>query len=290
MLTRTLGDKAGQWLIVVLLALLGASCVFPFLYAFGVSLTTLEEAARRGIVLIPHRATAAAYREIFANDMLLQSFRITLFVTIVGTALNVLVTTVTAYPLARKQLPGRNAALLYIVFTMLFSGGLIPQYILVKQLGLLNSVWSLVVPGLVSAFYLMIVKTFFEQLPEALDDAARIDGAGELRILLAVIVPLSLPIMATVSLFYAVDHWNSYFSAVLYINDATRFPMQIVLRNILLGATDVSAEYTPLPEDAVNPIAIQMAAVVTTTVPILLVYPFIQKYFTKGVLLGSVKG
>jgi putative aldouronate transport system permease protein len=285
-----MGETVAQVILMVLLTLLAISCIFPFLYAVGVSMTTLEESARRGIVLIPQNVTFAGYKEIFNGNLMSDAYKVTLFITIAGTLLNVLVTTITAYPLARGYLPGRKAVLLYIVFTMLFSGGMIPQYILVKELGLLNTTWSLIIPGLVNAYFLLIMKTFFEQLPEAIDEAARIDGASEMRILFAIVLPLSLPIVATISLFYAVGHWNSYFNAVLYINDAHKFPLQVVLRNILLGATDVSSDYVPQAKEAVNPIAIQMAAVVATTLPILLVYPFVQKYFSSGVLLGSVKG
>lgn len=290
MLGNTTGEKAGQIVLMVLLALLGICCIFPFLYALGVSLTTLEEAAIRQVVIIPHRATFAAYQEIFSNNLLTEAFKITLFVTVVGTAVNLFMTTITAYPLSRKSLPGRNGVLLLFVFTMLFSGGMIPHYILVKELGLLNTVWSLIWPGAINVFYLLIMKTFFEQLPEAIDEAARIDGAEDMRVLISIILPLSLPIIATISLFYSVSHWNDYFNALLYINDSHKVPLQIVLRNILIGSTEISSEFIPLPEDAVNPIAIQMAAVLCVTVPILLVYPFVQRYFTTGVLLGSVKG
>lgn len=276
--------------IYTILVLLIVVCLFPFLYVLGVSLTSQAEAMRRTIVIIPEYVTLAAYREILGTRLIFEAYKVTLFVTIVGTLINLIFTMITAYPLSRKNLPGRNAVLLYIIFTMMFGGGMIPHYLLVKELGLLNSVWSLIVPGLISAFNMLIVKGFFEQLPEAIDESARIDGAGELRILWSIVLPLSAPIIATVGLFYAVGHWNSFFDAILYIQDASKYPLQVVLRNILLGATMVNTEYIPDLEDMVDPISVQMAAVIVTTFPILMVYPFIQKHFTKGVLLGSVKG
>lgn len=283
-------EKVVHALIYLALLALMAICLFPFLYVLGVSFTSQAEAMRRSIVIIPEHITLAAYKEILGTKLIYSAYRVTLFVTVMGTLLNLAFTMLTAYPLARKSLKGRQFFLLYIVFTMLFSGGMIPQYLLVKELGMLNSVWSLIVPGLISAFNLLIVKGFFEQLPEAIDESARIDGAGELRILWSVVLPLSAPILATIGLFYAVGHWNSFFDAVLYIQDADKYPLQVVLRNILLGATALNNENIPDMQDAVNPISIQMAAVIVTTVPILLVYPFIQKHFAKGVLLGSVKG
>ncbi|HEY0828651.1 MAG TPA: carbohydrate ABC transporter permease [Bacilli bacterium] len=277
----------GIYLVLISIAVV---CVFPFLYALSVSFTSASEVTRRGIVLIPEHITLSAYYEILGSSLISNAYKVSLFVTVAGTFLNIFFTMITAYPLARKALPGRQVILLYIIFTMMFSGGMIPHYLLVKELGLLDSVWALIVPGLISAFNLIIMKGFFEQLPEAIDESARIDGAGEVRILMSIVLPLSMPIIATVGLFYAVGHWNSFFDAILYIQDANKYPVQLVLRNILLGATAINNENLPEVNDAVNPISIQMATVMVTTLPILFVYPFLQKHFTKGVLLGSIKG
>ncbi|MFD2611686.1 carbohydrate ABC transporter permease [Paenibacillus gansuensis] len=274
----------------VLLSLLALSCLLPFLYVLSVSVTPMSEIARRGIVIIPLQTTFSAYEELLVGNQMINAYKITIFITVVGTLLNLLFTLTTAYPLARKQLPGRNFFLLFILFTMLFSGGMIPQFLVVKSLGLLNSTWSLIIPGMVSGFLLLVMKGYFEQLPEEIFESARLDGAGEARLIWNVLLPLSMPIFATIALFYAVGHWNSFFDAVLYINDPNKYPLQLVLRYILLGATDVTSEFIPEAQDQVNPLSIQMAAVVITTLPIMLVYPFIQKHFTKGVLLGSVKG
>lgn len=172
---------------------------------------------------------------------------------------------------------------------MMFGGGLIPTYLLVRSLGLLNSPWVLIIPQLISAFNLVIIKGFFEQLPAEIEESARVDGASELQSLWRIILPLSLPVLSTISLFYAVGHWNSYFDAIVYINDSSLMPLQVILRNILLNVATQSAD-SLANSGTVSTFAVQMAAVVVTTVPILIVYPFMQKHFTKGVLLGSVKG
>ncbi|MEK8128786.1 carbohydrate ABC transporter permease [Paenibacillus filicis] len=287
-LTRS--ERIAQILNYMLLALFAITCVIPFIYVISVSVTPISEVIKRdGLVLIPAKVTWTAYQEIMKGGRLTDAYQATLFRVGVGTALNLFFTLLTALPLSRKSLPGRSAFLMFIVFTMLFNGGIIPSYLLVKELGLLDSPWALIIPGLVNAFYLMIVKSFFEQLPEAIDEAARIDGAGEIAIMFRIVLPLSVPIIATISLFYAVWHWNSYFDALLYINDTSKQPLQLFLRQILLASVAISGDAAEAT-NSVNPISVQMASVVVTTLPILVVYPFIQKHFTKGVLLGSVKG
>ncbi|CAN7164089.1 carbohydrate ABC transporter permease [Paenibacillus sp. LjRoot56] len=286
----TTGDRLTQGVNYLLLSLLAASCVLPFLYVISVSLTPISEFIKKdGLVIIPTHTTLTAYREIMQGGRLLDAYQVTLFRVIVGTLLNLVFTVITALPLSRKALPGRSPFLLFIVFTMLFNGGIIPGYLLVKNIGLLDSEWSLIIPGLINAFYLMIVKSFFEQLPEAIDEAARIDGAGEIAILVRIVIPLSVPIIATIGLFYAVWHWNSYFDALLYINTPENQPVQLFLRQILLASVAISGDAAEAA-NSVNPISVQMASVAITTLPILVVYPFIQKHFTRGVLLGSVKG
>ncbi|MDD9271201.1 carbohydrate ABC transporter permease [Paenibacillus sp. GCM10023248] len=282
-------SQLGIGVVYLLLAVIALLCVFPFIYVVSVSLTSEEEVMRRGIVLIPETFTWTAYKTVFDSFGIGQAYKITLFRTFVGTAFNLFFTVITAYALSKKLLPGRSVFLLYVVFTMLFGGGLIPSYILVKSLGLINNIWVLIIPGLISAFNLVIVKGFFEQMPVEIEESAKVDGAGEMTLLWKIILPLSLPILATIGLYYAVSHWNSYFDAVMYLNDNKLMPLQVVLRSILLNLQ--AAQNDPLSTDLpVSMVAVQMAAVVVSTVPILCVYPFIQRHFTKGVLLGSIKG
>lgn len=291
MRNRSAGARFGQAVNYTLLALLALSCILPFFYVISVSLTPVTEVLRQnGLVLFPRNITWFAYEQLLAGDDVFNAYKISLFRAIVGTAINLLFTIITALPLSRKTLPGRSPILMFIVFTMLFNGGIIPNYLVVKEMHLLNSVWALVVPTLINAFYLLIMKSFFEQLPEALDEAAKIDGAGEMTILMRVVLPLSMPIIATVGLFYMVYHWNSFFDAVLYIFDADKYPLQLYLRNILTAAVASTGDAAADAADIVNPISMQMAAVVVSTLPILCVYPFIQKHFSRGILLGAVKG
>ncbi|MEK3758233.1 carbohydrate ABC transporter permease [Paenibacillus sp. FSL R7-0337] len=289
MIHMTTGEKVWQAVVYCLLILLSLLCLLPFLYVVAVSMTPESEVLRRGIVIIPETFTFLAYKEVFISHGIGQAYKITLFRTIVGTLLNVFFTVIAAYPLSKKYLPGRSPFLLFIVFTMMFGGGLIPTYLLIRSLGLLNSPWVLIIPQLISAFNLVIIKGFFEQLPAEIEESARVDGASELQSLWRIILPLSLPVLSTISLFYAVGHWNSYFDAIVYINDSSLMPLQVILRNILLNVATQSAD-SLANSGAVSTFAVQMAAVVVTTIPILIVYPFMQKHFTKGVLLGSVKG
>lgn len=289
MINMTLGEKIWQAIVYFILGILALLCLLPFLYVVAVSVTPESEVVRKGIVIIPESFTFLAYKEVFISHGIGQAYKITLFRTIVGTALNVLFTVLAAYPLSKKYLPGRSTFLIFIVFTMMFSGGLIPTYLLIRSLGLLDSPWVLIIPTLISAFNLVIIKGFFEQLPAEIEESARVDGASELQALWRIILPLSLPVLATISLFYAVGHWNSYFDAIVYLNDANLMPLQVVLRNILLNIASESAE-SMANSGTVSKFAVQMAAVVVTTVPILIVYPFMQKHFTKGVLMGSIKG
>lgn len=285
------GEKLGKVINYWLLALLAVVCLFPFYYVIVLSVTMESEVIRKGIVWWPDQLTIAAYERLFAGSALIQAYKITLFRTLLGTAAGLIITFMTAYPLSKKGLPGRSGFMFYIVFTLLFSGGLIPTYLVVHSLGLLDTVWSLIVPPLVGAFNVIIMRSFFQQLPPEIEESAKVDGAGDIQTMLKIVLPLTLPVMATVGLFYAVYHWNSYFDGVMYLNDFRLFPLQVVLRNILLSVHSEHMETSAIANgDAVGALATKMAAVIATTLPILLVYPFIQKYFTQGATLGAVKG
>jgi putative aldouronate transport system permease protein len=197
-----------------------------------------------------------------------------------------------AYPLARKTLPGRNTFLNMVIFSMLFGGGMIPTYLVIRELNLLDSLWALIIPGAISAFNLIIVKNFFQELPPELEEAARIDGCTELGLLWKIVLPLSKPVLATFTLFYAVGHWNSFFSALLYINNPEKWPLQVMLRQIVMLSQSAAGDMSSMDPNFVKPPdqSIKMAVIVIGTVPILLVYPFLQKHFAKGVMIGSVKG
>ena len=217
---------------------------------------------------------------------------VSIYITLLGTCISLIFTSLTAYALAHKPLLGRHVVLFMVLFTMLFNGGMIPTYFVVKSLGLLNTLWALMIPNAISAFYLLVLKSFFQRIPEELRESARIDGSHELGVLFRIVIPLSLPAMAAFGLFYAVGIWNQYFAAILYINDNTKWPVQVILRQILRVASGGTGEGQEIVREGhVNVAnALKMAVIVIATVPILLVYPFLQKHFAKGVLLGSVKG
>ncbi|KIL42326.1 ABC transporter permease [Gordoniibacillus kamchatkensis] len=286
-MVRSAEDRIVGAVTVVILALCGAAVVFPLLYVVSVSVTPIGEVLKNGgFILLPREITFAAYAKLLGDSGIPRALAVTVYITIVGTLLNIAVTALMAYPLSRKKLPGRSAFLLMVVFTLLFSGGIIPTYLVVKSVGLLNSLWALIFPNLVWSFNVLIVKSFFEQLPEELFESARIDGAREFRVLWQIALPLSVPVMLTVSLFYAVGHWNEFFQAIMYVTDRTLFPLQVIVREILIQSQQ------PLENaDNLTPTeTLQMASVVMASLPIIAVYPFIQKHFTKGMLLGSIKG
>lgn len=286
-MVRNAEDKLFQVFSYVILALVGLGAVVPLLYVLSVSLTPFAVVLKHGgYVLFPKELTFNAYKKLIGTSAIPRSLLITVYITVIGTTINLILTTLLAYPLSRKQLPGRNFFLMMVVLTLLFSGGIIPTYLIVKATGLIDSLWALILPTAVSSFNVLIMKSFFEQLPEELFESARIDGAREFRILFQLAVPLSLPVMITVGLFYAVGHWNSFFSAIMYVTDRSLYPLQVVVREILM----LSQQPLENAEDQVPTVTMQMAAVVFASAPILIVYPFLQKHFTKGMLLGSIKG
>ncbi|MFB5266414.1 carbohydrate ABC transporter permease [Paenibacillus enshidis] len=274
-----------------LLTLSSIITIIPFIYIVAVSFATPEEVAKGGLMLFPTKFTLGAYQYIFSTETLVRSILVSVYVTVLGTLINLLLTSFMAYPLARPTLRGRGVVLFLVLFTMLFSGGIIPTYFVVKAFGMIDTYWSLIIPGAISAFNLIVLKNFFQQIPEGLEEAAKIDGCHDLGILFRIVLPLSMPAMATFGLFYAVAHWNSYFSAVMYINDSEKWPVQIVLRQIVLLSQDMIGDSTAQAEPMEYlPQTIRMASIVIATIPIVIVYPFLQKYFAKGVMLGSVKG
>lgn len=286
-MVRSLDDKIFNTIIYVILGLCGLAAILPILYVVSVSITPFGEVLRNGgFILFPREITFSAYRTLLTESNIPKAFQITVLITVIGTAVNLVLTGLMAYPLSRRNLPGRNFFLLMIVFTLLFSGGLIPTYLVVKSMGLLDSIWAMILPNAVWSFNVLIMKSFFEGLPEELFESARMDGAKEFRILLQIVTPLSVPVLLTVGLFYLVGHWNEFFQAIFYVTDRTLYPLQVVVREILMQSQQ------PL-ENAENMMptqTMQMASVMIASLPVIVIYPFLQKHFTKGMLLGSIKG
>ena len=256
--------------------------VYVVLHSFSGSVNTL----------IPTSFTTAGYRFIFGTPVFLRSMMVSLYITVFGTAISLTLTSLMAYGMSYRHLKGRRAIFTMVIITMLFNGGMIPTYFVVRSLGLLNKLWALMLPSAISAFYLIVMKNFFQNIPDELKDSAKIDGAHELVVLFRIVIPLSLPAMAAFGLFYAVGIWNQYFSAVLYIRDSAKWPVQVLLRQIVILATgrleDSSIEYDPTVGNISQ--AMKMAVIIVSTLPIIMLYPFLQKHFAKGALVGSVKG
>lgn len=290
--TASRGRSRGALGVGLLLLVLALIVLFPFYDLVIVSLGSPPGA------IIPTGFTLAAYTYIIGQGDALRAFLVSVGVTLVGTTLNLLLTVSTAWPLSRRYLPGRSVLLGLIVFTMLFSGGLIPWYLVIKNLGLINSYAVMILPWAMNAFYMIVMLAFFRTFPIELEEAARIDGANDLVILTRIVIPTSTPVIAAIGLFYAVDRWNDWWTPFLFITDPQKWPLQLYTKQLLINASQVLGQSSGGTGAAgviqgrlpVLPDALQMAVIVIGIVPIMVVYPFIQKYFAKGVMIGSLKG
>lgn len=265
--------------------------ILPLMHVVAGSLSETNALIHSQVKLWPVGFNLDNYILVFKNTTFWRSFGVTLFVVVVGTLINMVLTVLTAYPLSKPYLKGRRPFMLYIIFTMIFQAPMIPTYLLVKALDMLNTIWALIIPGALSAFNLILCITFFRSLPEELFEAARVDGMSEYRIVWRITMPLSLPIVVTLLLFYAVAHWNNYYSALLYITDAKLRPLQMYLYMLLAqyDTSDARSFMSTITTWDVSPQGLQMATIIVATVPILLIYPFVQKHFIKGAMLGSLK-
>ncbi|NQX63416.1 carbohydrate ABC transporter permease [Paenibacillus qinlingensis] len=292
MINKSLGSRIFDGFNYTFLTVFALITLLPFIYIVSVSFAEPAEVLKRGFILFPTSFSLEGYRYIFSTHIIVNSLFVTIGITVVGTFINLLFTTLLAYPLSRQDFAGRKLFMMMIVFTMLFHGGILPTFLVVKSLGMLNSYWSLLIPNAISAFNLIVVVSFFRQLPEGLEEAAKIDGCSDVGLLFRIVLPLSAPVLATFALFYSVGHWNTFFNAILYINDSKMWPIQVWLRQIVILSQGGIGDSTQFDQNYIAPPSqiIKMAVIVISTVPILIVYPFLQKHFAKGVMLGSVKG
>ncbi|MFC9776465.1 carbohydrate ABC transporter permease [Paenibacillus chitinolyticus] len=287
-------EKAFDWAVYALLTIVSLIVLYPLVFVLVASFSSPEAVMRGEVWLWPKDITWMGYTKIFQNNEILTGYLNTIVYTVVGTAINLILSVAAAYPLSRKDFAGRNAISALMVFTMFFSGGMVPTYLLVKNLGMLNTMWALVIPGAVSVYNIIIMRTFFQSsIPGEMQEAASIDGCSNLGILWKIVLPLSMPIIAVMILFYSVGHWNSYFSGLMYLTDRDKYPLQLFLREILiqgqmqemLGVGDDSHARNVMEGEA-----IKYAVVIVANLPVLMLYPFLQRYFVKGVMIGSVKG
>ncbi|GIO32555.1 MULTISPECIES: carbohydrate ABC transporter permease [Paenibacillus] len=278
-----------DWFNSIFLALVGCLMVFPLLHVLAKSFSS-SKAINAGLVkLFPVDWTLVNYQVILSDSSIWRAFLVSVIITVGGTAINLILTASLAYPLSRPEYTMRKVVLIFILITMIFQAPLIPNYLIIKNLHLLNTLWALIIPSAISAYNLFIMRSFFVGLPPELIDSARIDGAGELRTMWSVILPLSKPVMATMGLFYAVSHWNSYSTALYYINNRALYPLQMRLREIVLSNDLGQAGSLLEGFNEVSPAGVQMAVIIVSVLPIVIVYPFLQKYFIKGMLIGSIK-
>ncbi|MFC4302521.1 carbohydrate ABC transporter permease [Cohnella boryungensis] len=289
---QSLGESLFSFIVYGALIFFTLICLFPFVNTLANAFSSSNAIQTGKVLLWPVEFQWDSMRMILADNSVIRALLVTVYLTVVGTAMNLFFTIITAYPLSRRDLKGRGIFMKFMVITMLFSGGMIPLFLLVKSLDLLNTLWALIIPGLISAFNVIIMKSFFQAMPDELREASIVDGCGNIRYLVQIILPLSGASLATIGLFYAVGHWNSYFGAVLYIDNPDLLTLQVKLRNILLlSQMDTSLEQMTMDSQfTVIQESLKAAVIVVATVPILVVYPFLQKYFVKGSMLGSVKG
>lgn len=289
---KNLGSRIFDLCNLLLLSLVGIITFIPLFHVLMASFTTAEELTRKPFVLIPAKITLSAYEYVLSTDTIFRAMAVSIGITVGGTFISMLLTCLMGYGLTRRDMDGRKVIMFMVVFTLLFNGGLIPTFLVVKNMGLIDSYLSLILPTAINGFNLIIMRTFFMNLPDGIEESAKMDGCNDLGVLFRIVIPLSAPAIATISLFYAVNYWNTFFNAILYLNDTHKWPIQVLLRQIVIVASQFQGDTSGLGDDFIKPPeqTIKMAVIVISTVPILLVYPFIQKYFAKGALVGSVKG
>jgi len=288
---QTLGERLFDIFNYILLLLVSSLILIPLLHVLAGSLSETNALIHSKVTLWPVGFNLDNYILVFKNTIFWKSFLVTVFITAVGTTINMLLTIFTGYPLSKTFLRGRKKFMLFIIFTMIFTAPMIPSYLLVKELGMMNSLWALIIPGALAAFNLILCITFFRGLPEELFEAARVDGMNEYRIVAQIAFPLSMPIIVTLALFYSVSHWNNYYSALLYITDPELRPLQLYLYNLLaqFDTSDTMSQMNSMVSYDISPQGLQNATIIVATIPIVIIYPFIQKHFIKGAMIGSLK-
>lgn len=291
MILESKNDRVFKAFTVTIILIITAACLFPFLYIVSVSFSGKNAVMRGEVFLWPVGWDLAAYRTVFNNQALMRSMWFTIGLTFVHTIICVIMTVMCAYPLSKPDLKFKAPLLLFILFTMYFSGGMIPGYLNIKELGLVDSFWVLILPGCLSTYNMILMKSFFQAMPREIEESAFVDGANDAIVLTKIILPLSKAMLATIALFYAVGRWNGFMDALLYINDGNKFTIQLRLR-MIIQASQVSTLIEDIPEVKNDVIAetIKAACLVFSMIPIMIVYPWLQKYFVKGVMIGSVKG
>ncbi len=290
---KSRGQIIARILNVIFMLLVCVVTLYPFLHIIAISLSGRFPVARGEVTFYPKQITLNAYQKILESRALFRSYANTIFVVVVGTILSVFFISLAAYPLSKKKLPGKRVITFLLTITLWFSAGMIPQFFVVQRLGLYDSLWSLILSPLISAYYVIVMRSFFENIPSSLEESAKLDGSTDIGVLFRIILPLSMPVLSTVGLWVAVAHWNSFFEPLLYLKSRGKFTLQLALRDIILAnsANEYNLDIDPMiHEFEVVTESVQYATIIAATLPILVVYPFLQKYFVKGVLIGAIKG
>ncbi len=291
---KSVGSKVFDTCNAIFLIFISIVTIYPFIFVLFASLSDpVELMAHRGVLLHPLGFTLNGYLLAFKTDDIINGYGVTAFLVIVGTLCNLVMTTIFAYVISKSDMLWNRFLIIMVIITMYFSGGMIPNFIIVKTLGLYDSLWSLVLPNLINTFFLIIMRTAIMAVPSELEEAARLDGAGELSVLLKVVIPATVPTLAAIGLFYAIGYWNSWSNALIYIKTTSKYPLQMVLRMILVQNNQsgqmVNSGVSDSQGEAYRRL-MKYSTVIISTVPIMVVYPFIQKYFTKGMMIGALKG
>lgn len=288
---QSTGEIIFEWMIILALIVICIIVLYPLILVISSSFSDPVVVMAGEVSLLPVKPTLSTYRMIFKNSEIWRSYMNTIIYTVVGTTINLIMTSLAAYPLSRRDFYGNGIFTGIFVFTMFFGGGMIPTYLLIKDLKLLDTMWALVIPGAVSTWNMIIMRTFFRNsIPVEMQEAAFIDGANDLGVFWRIVLPLSTPIIAVMALFYGVGHWNSWFPALLYISDRKKYPLQIILREILIQSNTQEMSGGAISDQEMIGESIKYATMVVATLPILCLYPFLQKYFVKGVMIGAIKG
>ncbi|RXZ78965.1 carbohydrate ABC transporter permease [Paenibacillaceae bacterium] len=288
----TRGEKLFHLSNYVILALAGLSCLLPLVHLFSVSLSEPHAILSGQVSFWPIGWTIESYQSLLEGTRIVGAFTNSVTITVVGVVLSMAFTIMAAYPLSKRKFYAKRTLTLLIVFTMLFSGGIIPSFLVLKSLGLVNTYWALWLPGLISTYNMLIMRTFFENIPDEISESAKIDGCGEFRQLIRIVLPLSMPVIATLTLFYAVGYWNSFASVMIFIHDSTKYNLAVLVQQMVQSQTMLQEMNNLQSEDVqqMTPESIKAAALFVMLVPMLAVYPFLQKYFVKGVMIGAIKG
>ena len=290
--SKSIGDRVFVVINYTLLTILGIMFFYPILYQLAISFSSAQAVSAHKVFVWPVAPTMKSYAKVFETGKIIRAYKNTLYYTAFGTVLQLIGTTFIAYPLSKRRLFGRRWISFFFYFTNVFNGGMIPTFLVVRNLGMIDTVWALVIPGCISVYYAIVLRTNFEAIPSDLEEAAKIDGLGNWAILLKIYVPLSKGIYAALTLFFAVGFWNSYVQPLIYLNDDTKFTLQMLLRNIVLQGqmTDIGAGASNMQDLGTNTDTLKAACIMVVMLPIMCVYPFIQKYFVKGIMIGAGKG